>query len=152
MKCPFCQSPDNKVVDKRESEDLATTRRRRECLKCKKRFTTFEKVEDIGLIIFKKDGRREKFNREKLIIGITKACEKRPVSPEKIEKVVDEIEAELRLKETKEIPSKIVGETVIKKIRSLDKVAYIRFASVYREFEDLETFEEELKKLIRKRR
>ena len=147
MKCPYCNNKETKVLDKRETEDLSVTRRRRECLKCKKRFTTYEKVEEFELVIAKKDGKRERFDRHKLLIGIIKACEKRPVSMEKIEKIVDNIELDLRDKVKSEIPSKKIGEMVMRKLRSLDKVAYIRFASVYREFEDLEKFEEELGKL-----
>ena len=147
MKCPYCNNKETKVLDKRETEDLSVTRRRRECLKCKKRFTTYEKVEEFELVIAKKDGKRERFDRHKLLTGIIKACEKRPVSMEKIEKIVDDIELDLRDKVKSEIPSKKIGEMVMRKLRSLDKVAYIRFASVYREFEDLEKFEEELGKL-----
>ena len=147
MKCHYCNNKETKVLDKRETEDLSVTRRRRECLKCKKRFTTYEKAEEFELVIAKKDGKRERFDRHKLLTGIIKACEKRPVSMEKIEKVVEEIESDLRDKVKSEIPSKKIGEMVMRKLRSLDKVDYIRFASVYREFEDLERFEEELGKL-----
>jgi len=150
MKCPYCSNKETKVLDKRENEDLSVTRRRRECLKCKKRFTTYEKIEEFELVIVKKDGRRERFDRHKLLSGILKACEKRPVSMEKMESVVDEIEADLRDKGLSEIPSKKIGEMVERKLKSLDKIAYIRFASVYREFEDLNRFEEELDKLQKK--
>ncbi len=150
MKCPYCGNPDTKVTDKRDDDSIGITRRRRECLKCEKRFTSFERVENIDLVVVKKDGRREQFDRKKLYSGVQKACEKRPVSIESVEKAVDEIEGELRKKEGKEISSKEVGELVMKKLKNLDKVAYIRFASVYREFADLESFQKELEKLIKK--
>ena len=150
MKCPYCSNEETKGVDKRETESLSVTRRRRECLKCGKRFTTYEKVEELEIVIVKKDGRRERFDRHKLLTGLVKACEKRPVSMEKIEKVVEEIEADLRERGESEVPSKKIGEIVMRKLKSLDKVAYIRFASVYREFEDIERFEEELDKLQKK--
>lgn len=149
MKCPYCSSEELKVVDKREADDN-TTRRRRECLSCEKRFTTYERIESVELVVVKKDGRRERFSREKMKVGILKACEKRPVSAEKIDKVVNDIEAELRSYDSIEIPGSKVGELVMKKLKALDKVAYIRFASVYREFGDLESFEKELKKLEKK--
>jgi len=149
MKCPYCSSEGLKVVDKREADDN-TTRRRRECLSCEKRFTTYERIESVELIVVKKDGRRERFSRDKMKAGILKACEKRPVSAEKIDKVVNEIEAELRSYDSVEIPSSKMGELVMKKLKALDKIAYIRFASVYREFGDLESFEKELKKLEKK--
>lgn len=147
MRCPFC-SKDTKVIETRESEE-EVTRRRRECLGCKKRFTTYEKPE-INLMVIKKDGRREPFIREKLKSGIVKACQKRPVSSEQIERAVDEIELELRNQETNEIETKFIGKLVMAKLKKLDKVAYIRFASVYKEFADLEDFEKELQKMIRK--
>lgn len=147
MKCPYCASPESKVVDKRDDEETSITRRRRECLSCEKRFTTYERVEAFDLIIVKKDGRKEQFSKEKLLSGVLKALEKRPVDTEKIEKSVDEIESELKKHENTEIPSKFIGELVMRKLKSIDKVAYIRFASVYREFSDLETFEKELKSL-----
>lgn len=150
MKCPYCSSKETKVNDKRETEDLSVTRRRRECLKCHKRFTTYEKIEDFDLVIVKKDGKRERFDRHKLLTGFLKACEKRPVSMEKIENTIKEIESELREKGDNEVPSKKIGQLVMRKLKTLDKVAYIRFASVYREFEDLESFREELGKLQRK--
>jgi transcriptional repressor NrdR len=144
MKCPYCGYLETKVVDKRDIDK--TTRRRRECLKCANRFTTYETPE-LSFVIVKKDGRREAFSREKLMNGMVKACEKRPIPHEKISEAANEIEQELMKKESKEIPSNEVGELVMKKLKSLDKVAYIRFASVYREFTDLESFEKELKKL-----
>lgn len=149
MRCPYCSSPESKVIDKRESSP-GVTRRRRECLKCRKRFTTYEKIEILDLSIIKKDSRREPFSRDKLKAGIQKACEKRPIGQEKIEKAVGEIEAELLNRKDKEIGSKEIGELVMKSLRRLDKVAYIRFASVYREFEDIDSFEKELDKLKKK--
>ena len=150
MKCPFCSHPNTKVVDKREPNSLEITRRRRECLNCKKRFTTYEKVESANLIVIKKDNRREKYDIEKLKKGLTKACEKRPVALEKIEEIAEKIEEDLRKLKSKEIKSSIIGEKVINSLKKLDHVAYIRFASIYREFKDLEDFKEELKKLTQK--
>jgi transcriptional repressor NrdR len=147
MRCPYCGSEELKVLDKRTSDEKSIWRRR-ECLKCEKRFTTYERVESADLIVIKKDGtRRERFDRNKVKSGIVKACEKRPVTNEAIEKIVDEIEAELRGEDSIEIPSRRIGELVMKKLKRMDKVAYIRFASVYREFEDIESFRDELKKL-----
>ena len=146
MNCPFCLSADTRVVDKRDVEN--STKRRRECLGCRKRFTTFERVEDIDVRIVKKDGRRENFSREKLKAGLMRACEKRPVSQEQINRAVDEIEKTVRTEE-KEVPTKIIGELVMKKLKKLDKVAYIRFASVYRDFEDVKDFEREIKEIKR---
>lgn len=150
MKCPYCSYEETQVIDTRETENLEVTRRRRECLKCNKRFTTYERVEEAEIIVVKKDGRRERFERQKLLNGILKACEKRPISLDKIEKLVDEVESDLRKRDSVEVESKVVGEIAMKKLKTLDKVAYIRFASVYREFEDLDRFEEELEKLQKK--
>ena len=144
MKCPYCENEDTKVVDKRDSEGF--TRRRRECLKCEKRFTTYERPE-INLVIIKKDGRREQFDREKVKSGIVKACEKRPVSMEAIEDVIDDIEIKLRKMNSTEIPSSKIGELIMKKLFKLDEVAYIRFASVYRSFDSPKEFEKEVKLL-----
>lgn len=144
MKCPFCLNAETKVLDKRDFDN--STKRRRECLKCRKRFTTFERVEDIEIMILKKDGRREPFSREKLKSGLMKACEKRPVSMEKIENAVNEIETAIR-RGDKEVSSRVIGELVMKKLKQLDKVAYIRFASVYRDFEDVKDFEKELRSI-----
>jgi transcriptional repressor NrdR len=149
MKCPYCSSPSTKVVDKRDSEDLTVTRRRRRCTTCGARFTTYERAEIVSLIVVKKDGRREEFNRTKLRAGITKACAKRPVSAETIERLVNEIEADLRRRETAEVHHEIVGELVMRKLAELDHVAYIRFASVYRAFADLSSFEEEIQRAKR---
>jgi len=148
MKCPYCNSEETRVIDKRPSDDK-TFRRRRECEKCNKRFTTYERIENVPLTIIKRDGRREDFDRNKIRLGIMKACEKRPISQEKIEKIVDEMENDLRNMDTTEIKSKIIGDMVIEKLKSLDEVAYIRFASVYKKFKDIESFERELKELKR---
>ena len=147
MICPFCAHNFTRVVDKREGPDGKTTRRRRECQKCGRRFTTFERVETLDLLVIKKDGKREIFDRVKLRGGIIKACEKRPVSAEEIERIVDEAEAELRKINVSEVSSKKIGELVIKRLKKLDEIAYIRFASVYRQFADLSDFEKELTKL-----
>ena len=144
MICPYCLHIETKVIDSRESEN--TVRRRRECLKCSKRFTTYEKVE-FDLVILKKDNRIEPFSREKLKRSIVKATGKRPISLEKIEKVTDEIEQDLRNLKSYEIQSKVIGDKVMKKLKSLDRVAYIRFASVYKEFKDIDDLAEELKKM-----
>jgi len=145
MKCPYCSSAELKVTDKRESPE--GIRRRRECLKCKKRFTTYEKIERGDLFVIKKNGDRERFNREKLEGGIDKAFEKRPVSKEKIDKMIDEIEELLRKKGKKELKSSVIGELVMKKIKRLDNVAYIRFASVYKDFQDAGDFKKEVREL-----
>jgi transcriptional repressor NrdR len=144
MDCPFCSGKELKVTDKRESPQ--GIRRRRECLKCKKRFTTYEKISRDDFYVIKKDGKREKFDRDKLVNGIEKAFEKRPVSQEKINKMINEIEEKLRRK-GKEVNSSVIGELVMKKIKKLDNVAYIRFASVYRDFQDIKDFKKELKGL-----
>lgn len=149
MKCPYCSNSDTRVLDKRETEESNVTRRRRECLKCKKRFTTYERVETLDLTIVKKNGRRENFDRHKLLVGLLKACEKRSITREKIEKIVDDIESKLRAHKKTEIDSRFIGELVMKKLKKLDKVAYIRFASVYREFTDLDSFKREMEKLIK---
>ena len=141
MKCPYCSHSDTSVLDSRESDDLTTIRRRRECLHCQKRFTTYERSEMATLIVVKKDGSRQPFDRQKLITGMMKACEKRPVTLETIENAVDDIERDLRNRDSIEIESKIIGNLVMKKLKGIDKVAYIRFASVYRQFEDVESFE-----------
>ncbi len=149
MKCPYCHKSDTKVVDKRDSED--SIRRRRECLNCKKRFTTYERIELLNLAVVKKDNAREPYNRNKLITGFRKACEKRPISQESIERAIAWVENKLKAINKKEIPSSTIGELVMRKLKTLDKVAYIRFASVYREFADLSSFEKEVKNLLKKR-
>lgn len=150
MICPFCAHVITKVLDKREGTSGKETRRRRECAKCGRRFTTFERVETLDLLVVKKDGKREIFDRGKLRSGIIKSCEKRPISADSIEKVVDEIESELRKGAKSEVPSKVVGELVTKRLKKLDKIAYIRFASVYRQFADIGDFEKELSKLSKR--
>ena len=145
MICPYCQNEETKVVDSRESED--SVRRRRECLKCKKRFTTYERIERSDLYVRKKDGRREKFDIKKLEIGIERALEKRPVSHEKIKKMMNEIEDQIRKPGKKEIKSSAIGEIVMKKLKKIDDIAYIRFASVYRQFQDINDFKQEMKGL-----
>lgn len=146
MICPYCKNFETRVVDKRDNNNLGISRRRRECVKCKKRFTTHERVES-DLMVIKKDNRREKFDREKLKTGMLKACEKRGVSLDKINKSLDRIETRLRGKSKNEIRSKIVGDLVMKELKKLDHVAYIRFASVYKEFQDINSFKEEIKRL-----
>jgi transcriptional repressor NrdR len=147
MRCPFCYHTETKVVDKRPSPDESSIRRRRECLKCQKRFTTYERPELTTLYVIKKNGNREIFNRQKLMTGLLKACEKRPISSEEIEEMANLIETELRASDSNEIKSTLIGEKVMKYLKKKDKVAYIRFASVYRDFTDLDSFKEELMKL-----
>lgn len=148
MKCPFCGFEEDKVVDSRPSQDGRSVRRRRECLSCEKRFTTYEYVENVSLTVIKNDGRSEPFDRQKLLRGIELACNKRPISGKKISSLVDEIEEELQNLSKKEVSSKEIGELVMKKLKDLDEVAYVRFASVYRKFKDKTEFIEELKNLL----
>jgi len=148
MKCPFCGEIDNKVIDSRLSKEGLVIRRRRECLACTRRFTTYENVEKIPIMIVKKDGRREAYNRDKVGAGIKRACEKRDISMETIEGFLDELEGDLREMGKKEIPSHDIGERIMVKLHGLDDVAYVRFASVYREFKDVNDFVEELKSLL----
>lgn len=148
MKCPFCGEVDNKVIDSRLSKDGNAIRRRRECLVCSRRFTTYEYIEEIPVMIIKKDGRREAFSREKLRSGIQKACQKRNISMNIIEEFLDELERDLREIGEKEIPSNKIGEKVMAKLHEIDDVAYVRFASVYREFKDVNDFVSELKILL----
>lgn len=147
MRCPYCFNEDTQVIDSRETEDQAAVRRRRECSKCEKRFTTYERVELLDLMVIKKDGSRQVFDRNKIIAGMRRACEKRPIPTEKIERAVDEIERELRGQPSNEVQSKAIGDLVMKKLREIDPVAYVRFASVYKSFKNLEAFEKELDKL-----
>ena len=151
MKCPFCSHTEDKVIDSRSSNEDKSVRRRRECLKCNKRFTTYEYIEEIPLMLIKKDGRREAFDRNKIISGILKACEKRPVSMEKVEAMVDKVEKELQKNFDKEVKAQVVGELVMEYLHKLDEVAYVRFASVYRQFKDINHFMKELKDLLSKR-
>ena len=148
MKCPFCGHQEDKVVDSRGSGDGVSIRRRRECLGCEKRFTTYEQVEEQSLMVIKKDGRREPFDRHKLLAGLVKACEKRPVSMDDLEGLVEALERELSQQFEREVPSREIGERVMRRLHALDPVAYVRFASVYREFKDVEQFMRELKDLL----
>lgn len=148
MRCPFCRDPENKVIDSRESHEGLVIRRRRECLACKRRFTTYERIEELLPLIVKKDGRREAFDREKVLAGLKKACEKRPVSVDQLEGVVNGLEGRLQELGEKEVASGVVGEQLMRELADLDQVAYVRFASVYRSFRDLSEFMDELKELI----
>ena len=148
MKCPYCGSKETEVVETRDSEDLETIRRRRACVKCEKRFTTYERVENVNLVVIKKDGKRQQFDRDKLRSGIIRSCEKTIVSMDDIEKIVTEVEMELRGADSVEVESKKIGQMVSAKLKKLDKVAYIRFSSVFKRFVDIEDFEKEVKKLI----
>jgi len=150
MKCPFCGEVDNKVIDSRLSKDGSSIRRRRECVACSRRFTTYERIEEIPIMIIKKDDRREVFNREKVRSGFKRACEKRDISMNVIEDFLDELEQDLRETGEKEIPSHMIGEKIMAKLHELDDVAYVRFASVYREFKDVNDFVSELKNLLSK--
>jgi len=148
MKCLYCQSEDTDVIETRESEDLTVTRRRRGCPKCEKRFTTYERMESVPLTVIKKDGRRESFDRDKLIRGIWRASGKTSIKAEDVDRIVNEVERELINGDTTEIVSKKIGELVARRLKKLDKIAYIRFASVFRRFVDVEDFEKEVKKLL----
>jgi len=148
MKCPFCGYTDSKVIDSRPAEDGTTIRRRRECLDCAKRFTTYEIIERMPLVVIKRDGSRESFDKVKIINGVIRACEKRPVTMTQIEDLANDIELELRGRLESEVKSEVVGEMVMARLKDLDEVAYVRFASVYRSFKDINTFMEELTKLL----
>ena len=148
MKCPYCSFYDSKVIETRTVDENNSIRRRRECLQCQQRFTTYEKIENIALIVIKKDGTREEFDREKLLSGIMRACQKRPVSADQQEGIVNEIEQHFLNSLEREIPSTEIGEMVMKKLKEIDEVSYVRFASVYRQFKDNNTFMSELKKLL----
>jgi transcriptional repressor NrdR len=149
MKCPFCGHENTRVIDSRPADDNNSIRRRRVCDECDKRFTTYEKVETIPIIIIKKDNNRETYDRAKIEAGILRACHKRPVSAVRISQIVDEVETAIFSYEDKEIPSSIIGELIMSKLKELDAVAYVRFASVYREFKDVNTFMDELKKVLK---
>ena len=149
MKCPFCGHPEDKVVDSREGKEHQAIRRRRECLACKRRFTTYERVDEIPYMVVKKDGRREKFDRQKILAGLLRACEKRPVSMNRLEEVVNQVEALVIDSPDREVPSREIGELLMTRLRELDKVAYVRFASVYLDFKDVKEFMDELKDLLR---
>ncbi len=151
MKCPYCEHSESKVIDSRESKNGLRIRRRRECLACKKRFTTYEKVEEIPYMIIKKDGQRQPFDSQKLLRGLLKACEKRPVPLAKLEEIVEELESLLQEQPEKEMKASVIGQFMMKSLKELDKVAYVRFASVYREFKDVVEFKQELESLLRER-
>ena len=152
MKCPFCSHAESKVVDSRESQEAQSIRRRRECLACERRFTTYERVDEIPYMVIKKDGRREKFDRQKVLAGLLRACEKRPVSTQRLEEITDEVETKVAESPDRELPSKQIGELLMERLRELDKVAYVRFASVYLDFKDIKEFMDELKDLLRSSR
>lgn len=150
MRCPFCGHDEDKVIDSRPADEGAAIRRRRECIHCGSRFTTYEKVENLPLMVIKKDGSRQPFNRDKLIAGIQKSCEKRPVSTEQIEALVDGIESKYQNSLKREVSSRDIGESVMDELKSIDEVAYVRFASVYRQFKDVSSFLNELNKILKK--
>jgi len=152
MKCPFCSSVEDRVVDSREAKIGDVIRRRRECAKCGRRFTTYERIDEIPHMLVKKDGRREKFDRQKLLAGLLKACEKRPIPTSKLEEIVNQAEAYVAESPDRERPTKAVGELVMNRLKKLDKVAYVRFASVYLDFKDVREFMDELKDLLKARR
>jgi transcriptional repressor NrdR len=151
MKCPFCGSNEDKVIDSRETAESTAVRRRRECLNCNKRFTTYEYIEKTPLMVIKKDGRREAYNRQKIVSGLVKACEKRPISMDKLEGLVSAVEVELQKKFDQEVDSRIIGELVIERLAQLDDVAFVRFASVYRQFKDINQFMRELREILNKK-
>ena len=151
MKCPFCGHLEDKVVDSREGKEGSSIRRRRECLRCRRRFTTYEHIEDVLPVVVKKDGRREVFDRNKILSGLKKACEKRPVGIEALEDAVSRIEKKVQESVEKELPSTMIGEEVMRELHNLDEVAYVRFASVYREFKDVNQFMEELRDMLKDR-
>ena len=149
MKCPFCGFANDKVVDSRESKEADSIRRRRECLKCEKRFTTYERIDEIPYMVVKKDGRREKFDRQKVLSGLLKACEKRPISMGRLSELVNRVESRVIDSPDREIPTTEIGEILLEGLREMDKIAYVRFASVYRDFQDEQAFFNELKNLMR---
>lgn len=148
MKCPYCNNPNTRVIDSRPSDENNSIRRRRQCDECSRRFTTYEKIETIPLVVIKKDNNREPYDRSKIEAGVFRSCHKRPISVDQINALIDEIETQIFNREEKEVPSHVIGEMVMEKLKDLDPVAYVRFASVYREFKDVNTFMEELKKLL----
>ena len=152
MKCPYCGYDESKVIDSRPTDEGERIRRRRECLKCGKRFTTYEVIETVPIIVIKKDKSRESFDRNKLLNGLLRACEKRPVSIDTLERVVDEIEGSLQNSLDREVPSSLIGKYAMEKLKTIDEVAYVRFSSVYREFKDIATFKEELDRMMKARR
>ena len=148
MKCPYCGHPESKVIDSRPADENASIRRRRECLSCAKRFTTYETVESLPMVVIKKDGSRQSFDRQKVLRGMIRACEKRPVALAELERIADEIEQELQNCMEREVSTEVIGEKVMERLRKVDQVAYVRFASVYRQFKDIDTFMAELNKLL----
>jgi len=150
MKCPFCNTPDTKVIDSRPADDNASIRRRRQCIKCNKRFTTYEKLETMPLMVIKKDNTREPYDRSKIESGIIRSCHKRPVSSQQVENIVNDIENKVFSLEEREIPTSVIGEMVMEKLKALDEVAYVRFASVYREFKDVNTFMSVIENMLKK--
>lgn len=148
MRCPFCSFEESKVVDSRSTDDNTTIRRRRECLRCNKRYTTYEKVEDIPILVVKRDSTRENFNKEKIVNGLIIACQKRPISRKQIEELAEDIEKAISNKMITEVESKIIGEMVMERLKEIDEISYVRFASVYRQFKDINTFLEEIKNLV----
>ncbi|MGI6705330.1 MAG: transcriptional regulator NrdR [Clostridia bacterium] len=151
MKCPFCNVMESKVVDSRPTDEGTSIRRRRECTSCGRRFTTYEKIEDVPILVIKKDGRRESFDRQKIRNGILRACEKRPVSIKEVEEIVQDIEKQVHNSLEQEITTQRIGEMVMERLKEMDEVAYVRFASVYRQFKDINTFMEELNKLLQEK-
>ena len=151
MKCPFCKADNDKVVDSRAADEGAVVRRRRQCLECSRRYTTYERIEEIPLRVIKKDGSRAPFDRNKILAGLLKACEKTPVASEQLEKLVHEIEQDINERGDNEVETRYIGELVMRKLRELNQIAYVRFASVYREFRDINQFLEELRPLVEKR-
>ena len=152
MLCPFCGHKEDKVIDSRESREGEIVRRRRECLRCARRFTTYEKIDEIPYMVVKKDGRREKFDRQKVLAGLLRACEKRPISMTRLADLIDEVETKLAESPDRELPTTAIGEMLMARLAALDKIAYVRFASVYRDFQDVEAFMAELNTLVRSKK
>ena len=151
MKCPFCGFDESKVVDSRSTDDNTTIRRRRECANCSKRYTTYEKIEDIPILVIKRDSTRENFNKEKIVNGLIIACQKRPISRRQIEDIAEDIEKSISNKMLTEVETKLIGEMIMERLKKIDEVSYVRFASVYRQFKDINTFMEEIKNLMSKK-
>ena len=152
MRCPFCSHPEDKVIDSRESKEGESIRRRRECLKCARRFTTYERIDEIPYMVIKKDGRREKFDRQKVMQGLVKASEKRPISMGKLAEIIDDVESQLADTPDRELSTVAIGEKLMDQLKALDKIAYVRFASVYRDFQDVDAFLREVSDLMKQKR
>jgi transcriptional repressor NrdR len=152
MRCPFCSHPEDKVIDSRESKEGESIRRRRECLKCARRFTTYERIDEIPYMVIKKDGRREKFDRQKVMQGLVKASEKRPISMGKLAEIIDDVESQLADTPDRELSTVAIGEKLMDRLKALDKIAYVRFASVYRDFQDVDAFLREVSDLMKQKR